>query len=377
MLNVGNNPFGTPLSFGPGMPGALQSAAAGQSAPAAFTDAVTPFAPDGSSTSTGTSLWPGAGNGPGGYIAQFMSLLFGAYTQLAQYVSGMFGTPPWGGAGFGSNPQPVPVPQVNGGGAPSTNGSTQGQGQGQSGPPGSGEHFYTSATASSWGDPHDSFSGTLWDGKSVDAGSWNNETSHPHLLRSNSFDGGFRIDTSVGAAGANGVTHNDSASVISNFGENVVTMNKNGSYTVERDGKDVQLTAGQAVNLGDGETVTLNANKSLTVVERNDHGGEITTTLASNGKAVNVNAQAQNVDLGGYLVREADGQFQRPTQGNNVPQAAAASSAGAGASAAGTAAAALPQTLAPFGQFEPYQPYVPSGSSFQAEQFTPELLAGV
>ena len=379
MLNVGNNLLGSPLgSFGAGAPSltALANmAAAGESAAAgALGDGVSPTPQPGSAASSqATGIWSGSGNSAGGYIQQFMSQLFSAFTQLAQYVSGMFGQPPWQSPGTGPSPSPAPAPGPNGyGPTPQPPGGHQGQ------------TFFTSATASSSGDPHDSFDGTTAGGQTIDGGRWNNMESHAFLLRSQSFDGGFHISTEATQPGANGVTRNGSVTVDSDFGQHVVTMNRDGSYTITDDGQDIKLAAGQTRNLGDGETVTLNADNSLTVDEKNARGGEITTTLTAtgaNGKnaggGVNVAVQAENVNLGGYLVRESrqtDPGSGGPTP---VPGGPTPGAAGGAATAAGEPAIA-PQ----FGEYPPFefqaqQPYEPGqNQAFQAPSWSPEVLSG-
>jgi hypothetical protein len=167
--------------------------------------------------------------------------------------------------------------------------------------------YFANATASSVGDPHDAFHGTTGQGNSVGQ-SWDNMSAHGDLLDSNSIAGGYRISTTDTAPQANGVTYNSSATIATDCGATSVTMNANGSYAVTEQGQNVTLTQGRAVPLDGGETVTLNANGSLTVADTNARGGSISTTLASDGSGgVDVRTSATAVDLGGYLVRHADG----------------------------------------------------------------------
>ena len=223
-----------------------------------------------SSGSTGLGGFAGIMNG-------FMNMLASALGSL----SGMFG-------GSGTT-QPVPWQ----GPPPATPDQQQ-------------QQFFTNATASSVGDPHDAFSGTTANGTSLGS-TWDNMEAHPYLLDSNSFAGGYRVSTTSTAPQANGITYNSSATVTTDRGATSVTMNADGSYAVTENGQNVTLQEGQAIPLDGTESVTLNANGSLSIVDQNARGGSISTTLKSNGDGgVDVNASASNVDLGGYLVGRAD-----------------------------------------------------------------------
>ena len=154
------------------------------------------------------------------------------------------------------------------------------------------EQYYANATGASQGDPHLSFNGNTWD----------NMTSQPNLLQSDSFQGGYQISTQVTPPSGNGITHNQSATISMNGGATTVGLNNQGQASIQEYGQNVPISPGQTVQLGNGENVTCNANGSLTVVAQNGSGGQITTTLARLGQGVNVNVNAQNVDLGGTLV---------------------------------------------------------------------------
>lgn len=181
------------------------------------------------------------------------------------------------------------------------------RGSTQSAPPiVGGEQRFGHATASSVGDPHQSFHGTTSGGNVID-GHWDSMTSHDNLLSSKSFDGGYRIATTVTQPGPRGVTTNDHVSVTTNCGNTNVTMNKDGSYEVSAFGHHIDLIVGKATHVNDGELVTKNADGSLTIDDSNGHGGTIATTLRSTGGGVDVNTMADNVDLGGYLVDKQDG----------------------------------------------------------------------
>ncbi len=171
--------------------------------------------------------------------------------------------------------------------------------------PNSGQRAFSAATASSVGDPHESFNGTTGAGANV-AGHWDSMASHQNLLSSDSFGGGYRIAT-VTQPNASGVTLNARADVATDGGNTVVGMKADGSYDVTSFGNHVDLVEGQATRLSSNETVTLNADKSLTIDERNAGGGSIATTLRSNASGgVDVSSSAHNVDLGGYLVSKND-----------------------------------------------------------------------
>jgi hypothetical protein len=344
MFNVGNNLLGNtipPLGAGPPAQLAGAAAAAQGAAATVLADAISPApqpaanalsAPAANALSQPGFAWPGSANGPGGFIAQFMALIFNAYTQLAQYFGSLFGQSPVQPGGM---PQLGPVPDP-------------------------GQRFFTSATASSTGDPHDTFNGTTANGQTINGGRWSNMMNHPYLLNSDSFAGGFRVSTNVTAPNHNGVTQNDYVSVESNFGRNVVTMNKDGSFSVVENGKSLDLGVGQTRNLGNGETVTLNADRSLSIVEQNGFGGEITATLRANGEGgVNVRASAKNVDLGGYLVERSEGDaIPIPVDQPPVPLAATAPTSLPYAPYA-------PQPYQPY-QPQPYQPYQPYAADQQS-----------
>jgi hypothetical protein len=198
--------------------------------------------------------------------------------------------------------------------------------------------YFTNASGSSVGDPHDAFNGTTAQGTNV-GDAWNSMEGHADLLNSDSFNGGYRVSTTSTAPGANGVTYNATATVATDNGATNVTMNANGAYTVTENGQNVTLTQGQAVPLDAGETATLNADGSLTIADTNANGGTIDTTLSSNGNGVDVKVSASNVDLGGYLVGHtnvADGGSPSPVIFPNQAMANGAFSNPAYANALGT-----------------------------------------
>ncbi len=231
-----------------------------------------------------------------------------------------------------------------------------------------GQTFYGSADANSVGDPHESFDGTTGAGNAVN-GKWDSMRSHPDLLDSNSFAGGYRVSTQATQANSNGVTLNQSGSVTTASGNTTVSLNAAGQYTVTSYGNNVSLQQGQTVDLGNGENVTLNADNSLTVNDGNGQGGSITTTLSTNGSGgVDVKTHANQVDLGGYLANRSDGAAAWPAAGS--PPAALQTGGFA------PPFTALPQQtsqLAPgAGSFGSWS----SGDGLLAEQNVDPLLAG-
>ncbi|HVN69244.1 MAG TPA: hypothetical protein VMU38_06325 [Candidatus Binatia bacterium] len=154
------------------------------------------------------------------------------------------------------------------------------------------ERFFQNASGSSDGDPHLSFNGQKW----------NNMSSQPDLLDSDSFAGGFRLSTQVTQPNGKGVTWNQSATVALNNGATTVTMNNDGAASITSYGRQISIARGQTVQLGDGASATLDQNGSLVVTAQNGSGGRIEATLNPQGKGVNVDVTAHDVDLGGALV---------------------------------------------------------------------------
>ncbi len=140
--------------------------------------------------------------------------------------------------------------------------------------------------------------------------------SQPDLLNSDSFNGGFRISTQVTPPNGKGVTWNQSATVSLNNGATKVSMNDNGQASITSFGQPVSISRGQTLQLGDGESVTYQQNGSLRVVAQNGDGGRIDTTLNPQGKGVNVDVTAHDVDLGGALV---NGYERQPEPSGPVP----------------------------------------------------------
>lgn len=166
--------------------------------------------------------------------------------------------------------------------------------------PQSGQQFFSNATASSTGDPHLSFNGTNGAGNSSNA-KWDSMASHQDLLDSNSFSGGYRVSTTATAPNSSGVTYNQSATVSTRNGHDSVSLDAGGNASVSRNGQSYSIADGQSMSLGSGETVSRAQNGNLTIDDATNNGGSISTTLSENGHGVDVNVQADNVDLGGDL----------------------------------------------------------------------------
>ncbi|HEV7178316.1 MAG TPA: hypothetical protein VGN11_00480 [Candidatus Baltobacteraceae bacterium] len=156
---------------------------------------------------------------------------------------------------------------------------------------GGNESYFPNAQGGSTGDPHLAFQGSTW----------NNMSSQPDLLHSDSFQGGYQLSTQVTQPNQNGITYNQQATLRTNYGMTSVSLDKNGTPSIEQNGMPLSISAGQTIDLGNGETVTRNQT-GLTIDTNNGIGGEITTTMTANGTGVDVSAQANNVDLGGALV---------------------------------------------------------------------------
>jgi hypothetical protein len=175
---------------------------------------------------------------------------------------------------------------------------------------GSGQTYFANATASSTGDPHLALDGTDGNGGAHHS-RFDSMQGHHDLLESASFAGGYRISTGVTQPGANGVTYNREATVSTNFGNTHVTLDNQGHAGITANGETLSLSAGQTIDLGNGEMVARNADGSLIVTQTNGIGASITTRLSENGSGVDVNVEAENVDLGGDLVSGGTPQTRR------------------------------------------------------------------
>ena len=159
-----------------------------------------------------------------------------------------------------------------------------------------GEQYYSSASGGSVGDPHLSFNGSTW----------NDMSSEPNLLNSDSIRGGYQLSTQTTSPNASGVTYNQSATVTTHDGGTQVTLSNNGSATLTRNGVTSTIAPGSSMQLGN-ETISCNQNGSLQITCTNQRGGQITTTMSRNGPGVDVNVSADNVDLGGAMTNGSNG----------------------------------------------------------------------
>lgn len=172
---------------------------------------------------------------------------------------------------------------------------------------GAGEQYFQDANGASVGDPHLSFNGQTWD----------NMGSQPDLLHSDSILGGYQLSTQTTAPAANGVTYNHSATVTTNNGATSISMDKDGNVSISQYGNSFAMQPGQSIDLGNGEFAQRNADGSLQITCNNGAGGNITTTMHSNGAGVDVKSTASNVDLGGALVNGPNSQV--PTPPHMIP----------------------------------------------------------
>jgi len=163
---------------------------------------------------------------------------------------------------------------------------------------------FENADVSSTGDPHIATAGTRIGpgGNSAVDERWDSMAAHEDLVHSNQIDGGYRVSTTVTQPDANGVTFNKSATVHANFDQDAITMNRDGSFGIFDDGRQVQLGKGESATLSGGETVTANQDGSLVVDAQSANGGSIATTLRSTGAGVDVTTHAHEIALGGDAI---------------------------------------------------------------------------
>ncbi|HTC31138.1 MAG TPA: hypothetical protein VK702_10435 [Candidatus Acidoferrum sp.] len=153
-----------------------------------------------------------------------------------------------------------------------------------------GEQYYANASGGSVGDPHLSFNGSTW----------NDMSSEPDLLHSDSIHGGYQLSTQTTAPNSSGITYNQSATVTTHGGGTQVTLSNNGSATLTQNGISSTIAPGASMQFGN-ETITRNGNGSMQITCANENGGQITTTMCSNGPGIDVNVSSSNVDLGGAM----------------------------------------------------------------------------
>lgn len=230
------------------------------------------------------------GFGSSGSMQSIFGSLMGVLEQLMQMLQSLMG--------YGSS-----SPFGSGGCNPPYGSSGSLQSGSTNCPPSGNERFFQNATGSSEGDPHLSFNGEKW----------NNMTSQPDLLNSDSFAGGFQISTQVTPTNAKGVAWNQSATISLNNGATTVTMSNDGQASIATNGQTVSIGRGETMQLGNGESVTCEENGSLRVAAENGNGGRIETTLTAEGNGVNVDVTAHDVDLGGTLVNGYERREPGPT----------------------------------------------------------------
>ncbi|HEY0395939.1 MAG TPA: hypothetical protein VGD01_15670 [Candidatus Elarobacter sp.] len=272
--------------------GAIGSAAAPQSA-----DAVArPWWSCGTgSVNAGNALGALLGGGGGGAASGAGGALFGLLSGLANLLQQLVGSllnQAGSGSPYGTGQQtPTGAQQCAPGGA-------------RPGGTGGAQQRFSDVDISSTGDPHIGEVGTRDDvsgAHAVDA-HWDSMTSHDDLVHSDQIPGGYRVSTAVTPAGANGVTTNQSATVHTNFGQDAITMNRDGSFAIFDDGEALELGAGESATLSGGERVKANQDGSLSVTARTRGGGSIATTLRATGAGVDVTTHAHELSLGGDAI---------------------------------------------------------------------------
>jgi len=125
------------------------------------------------------------------------------------------------------------------------------------------------------------------------------------LLDSGDFAGGYQLSTTVTSPNANGVTHNQSATVSLNSGNDTVTLNNDGSYGIASGGTQLSINPGQTLTLSGGASVACTANGALSVSIANGNGGSIVTNLTAEGGGVDVSANVTNATVGGAIVAQS------------------------------------------------------------------------
>jgi hypothetical protein len=222
----------------------------------------------------GTSLgnFCGAPNPSGGSLLGIFAGLLGTLQQLVSALLNQTQN-----AGQPQNPSPLPT-----------------------GP----QQRFENVDVSSTGDPHIAETGTRegrTGNQTVDE-HWVSMTSHDDLVHSNEIEGGYRVSTAVTAPDANGVTSNRSATVHANWDQDAITMNRDGSFAIFDDGRQVQLGKGESATLSGGERVAVNQDGSLNVSADDGRGGTIVTTLRGTGSGVDVTTHGHEIALGGDAI---------------------------------------------------------------------------
>jgi hypothetical protein len=163
---------------------------------------------------------------------------------------------------------------------------------------------FQTVTLGSTGDPHEAIDGTRTDGTSVKR-NWNSMQSHPDLLSAPGVAGGFQLSSQVGAQNAQGATMNASVVATADHGRTAISFNANGDASVRQGANVTQLTPNETIQFGPGLSVTDTGN-ALRITAQDAGGSILTTTLSKNGQGgVDVNAQGENIALGGYLVNSS------------------------------------------------------------------------
>ncbi len=164
------------------------------------------------------------------------------------------------------------------------------------------------ANFQSWGDPHLSETGTVNSGNGSTAAvntHFDSMSGQGDLLDSADFAGGYQLSTTVTSPNANGVTHNQSATVSLNGGNDSVTLKNDGSYAIASGGTQLSINPGETLTLSGGACVACSANGKLSVSVQNANGGSIVTNLTAEGGGVDVSANVTNATVGGAIVAQS------------------------------------------------------------------------
>jgi hypothetical protein len=300
----------------------------------AFGPTADPYAPASTPDGVARPWWTcgtSAGNGATGSFSgtdpfgqssgstnSITGMLTGIMNALQQFASTLTQSTGLGTSSPGTSSPGTSSPGTQQGGQPwAQGGQQQPWTQGGQWAPGGREQRFADVDVSSSGDPHLAEVGTTegpGGGQSVNA-HWDSMTSHGDLVHSDQIAGGYRVSTAVTAPGAGGVTYNQSATVHTNYGQDSVTMNRDGSVSIENDGQSVSLAKGQSTTLSGGATVRANQDGSLTVSATNASGGSIATTLRNSGQGVDVESHAREIALGGDAISHGAQKPYQPVQG--------------------------------------------------------------
>ena len=155
--------------------------------------------------------------------------------------------------------------------------------------------------ASIIGDPHFSIEGSV-NGQEVSTKFDNQDLG----TRTQIAGAGFKLETETVAWGSGGAAVVGSATTTTGFGraQKEVTVQADGSVLV--DGQQVELEAGETMDLNRTSSLSLQEDGSYTVSSRN---GKVTNNFQvqehSNGNYINIHSSVDGVQTGGWLQQQA------------------------------------------------------------------------